>query len=227
MWSERLIYAIGSACYPLHTSASSLFRSAFWRGYSTHARSRSRFALTTVAAASPKNHYEGSRYSHPLHDPTSERFPIEIPSCCFFGNSLPNWNRNAPAVLLMDNCRVHLGANTIILLIENNVKVITRPLHRSGIFQMLNLVFFSVSNALKNGVRETLGCPWCKTTHFPCTECMNPPPRVPQWEVHSSGRDSRMWNHQMGHRRSSSMKLEFGRSLSFMRCETSISPPVS
>jgi hypothetical protein len=49
---------------------------------------------------------------------------------------------NTPAVLLMDNCGVHVGANTMVLFAENDVTVITFPPHISGIFQMLDLVLF-------------------------------------------------------------------------------------
>jgi hypothetical protein len=59
---------------------------------------------------------------------------------------------NAPAVLLMDNSGVHLGANTMVLFAENDVTVITFPPHMSGIFQMLDLVFFSVFKPAKRKI---------------------------------------------------------------------------
>jgi hypothetical protein len=60
---------------------------------------------------------------------------------------------DAPAVLLMDNCSTHFGAETIRLLTDRNVKVITFPPHTSGIFQMLDLVFFGVFKQVKCDVR--------------------------------------------------------------------------
>jgi hypothetical protein len=56
---------------------------------------------------------------------------------------------DAPAALLMDNCSAHLGAETIRLLRDKKRKVITFPRHTSGIFQMLDLVFFGVFKQVK------------------------------------------------------------------------------
>jgi hypothetical protein len=64
---------------------------------------------------------------------------------------------NATAVLLMNNCGGHLGTNTIRLLTERNVKVITFPPHRSGIFQMLDLVFFGVFKHAKSRIPRNTG----------------------------------------------------------------------
>jgi hypothetical protein len=61
---------------------------------------------------------------------------------------------DAPAGLLMDNCCAHLGAETIRLLTDKNVKVITFPPHTSGIFQMLDLVFFGMFKHVERRLSE-------------------------------------------------------------------------
>jgi hypothetical protein len=59
---------------------------------------------------------------------------------------------NAIAVLLMDNCSAHLNPDTIRLFTEANAKIITFPPHTSGIFQMLDLVFFGIFKQTKRGI---------------------------------------------------------------------------
>jgi hypothetical protein len=59
---------------------------------------------------------------------------------------------DAPAALLMDNCSTHLGEETIRLLTDANVRVPTFPPHTSGIFQMLDLVFFGVFKRAKKRI---------------------------------------------------------------------------
>jgi hypothetical protein len=51
----------------------------------------------------------------------------------------------------MDNCSAHINATAIELLSEHHVKLITFPAHSSGIFQMLDLVFFG---AVKHGKKR-------------------------------------------------------------------------
>lgn len=49
-----------------------------------------------------------------------------------------------PAILLMDNCSLHMGEDVIRVLSEHQVKVITFPPHTTNIFQMLDLSLFGV-----------------------------------------------------------------------------------
>jgi hypothetical protein len=65
-----------------------------------------------------------------------------------------NQATDACAVLLMDNCTSHLKTETIQLLSENLVKIITFPPHTSGIFQMLDLVFFGVFKQVKRRLNK-------------------------------------------------------------------------
>jgi hypothetical protein len=51
------------------------------------------------------------------------------------------------AVLLMDNCSLHMGDAVIAVLAREHVRVITFAPHTTHIFQVLDLVFFG---ALKN-----------------------------------------------------------------------------
>jgi hypothetical protein len=55
---------------------------------------------------------------------------------------------------LIDNCSAHLKPETIQLLSENLVKIITFPPHTSGIFQMLDLVFFGVFKQTKRRLNK-------------------------------------------------------------------------
>jgi hypothetical protein len=48
------------------------------------------------------------------------------------------------AILLMDNCSVHVSADVISVLTEHRVKVITWPPHTTHIFQVLDLSLFGV-----------------------------------------------------------------------------------
>jgi hypothetical protein len=57
--------------------------------------------------------------------------------------------QGSPAVLLMDNCSVHLRSDIIEVLSAHNVKAITFPLHTSGIFQMLDHVLFGMLKTSK------------------------------------------------------------------------------
>jgi hypothetical protein len=59
----------------------------------------------------------------------------------------------------MDNCRAHLKANMVRLLMENNVKVITFSPHTSDIFQLLDLVFFSAFKRAKRSIPRNSGLP--------------------------------------------------------------------
>jgi hypothetical protein len=65
-------------------------------------------------------------------------------------NGIPD----ASAVLLMDNCAAHLKPETVQLLSENLVKIITFPPHTSGIFQMLDLVFFGAFKQAKRRLHK-------------------------------------------------------------------------
>jgi hypothetical protein len=53
-----------------------------------------------------------------------------------------NAGPNSPAILFMDNCSSHLVGSILDLLSEHVVRIITFLPHSSGIFQMLDLVFF-------------------------------------------------------------------------------------
>jgi hypothetical protein len=46
------------------------------------------------------------------------------------------------AVLLMDNCFLHMQGDTLQMLADHRVKVLTFPLHTTHIFQSLNLILF-------------------------------------------------------------------------------------
>jgi hypothetical protein len=56
---------------------------------------------------------------------------------------------NEPAVLLVDNCSAHTYLDVVALLSRRRVKTMTFLPHTSGIFQMLNLVFFGVFKRIK------------------------------------------------------------------------------
>jgi hypothetical protein len=62
--------------------------------------------------------------------------------------------KTGPAVLLMDNCNSHLKVETIQMLSEHDVKVITFPPHTSGIFQMLDLSFFGTFKLAKQSLSK-------------------------------------------------------------------------
>jgi hypothetical protein len=49
----------------------------------------------------------------------------------------------------MDNCSAHTSPAIIDVLSQHRVKAIIFPLHTSGIFQMLDLVFFGVFKRVK------------------------------------------------------------------------------
>jgi transposase len=66
---------------------------------------------------------------------------------------------NEPAVLLMDNCSAHISPAIIGLLSEHRVKAITFPPHTSGIFQMLDLVFFGVFKRTKKHLAKDPSVP--------------------------------------------------------------------
>jgi hypothetical protein len=70
-------------------------------------------------------------------------------------NGLPE----SPAVLFMDNCSSHLTREVIDLLSSHKVKIITFPPHSSGIFQMLDLVFFGVFKTYKKRLSRNTSVP--------------------------------------------------------------------
>jgi hypothetical protein len=55
----------------------------------------------------------------------------------------PSYSK-AEAVLLMDNCSVHVTPEIFRLLGENHIKIVTFAPHPTNIFQALNLSFFGV-----------------------------------------------------------------------------------
>jgi hypothetical protein len=59
------------------------------------------------------------------------------------------------AVLVMDNCCSHLQVETIQMLSEHEVKVITFRPHTSGIFQMLDLSFFGTFKRTEQSLSKT------------------------------------------------------------------------
>jgi hypothetical protein len=69
---------------------------------------------------------------------------------------------HAVAILLIDNCSAHLNPGTVKLLPDASVKIITFPPHTSGIFQMLDLVFFGIFKHTKSRL--------CKDTSVHCME---------------------------------------------------------
>jgi transposase len=66
---------------------------------------------------------------------------------------------NEPAVLLIDNCSAHTSTEVIELLSHHRVKVITFPPHTTGIFQMLDLVFFGVFKRFKKHLARDSSIP--------------------------------------------------------------------
>jgi hypothetical protein len=56
---------------------------------------------------------------------------------------------DAIAIVLIDNCSIHLNLATIQLLTDANVKIITFPSHTSEIFQMMDLVCFGIFKQTK------------------------------------------------------------------------------
>jgi hypothetical protein len=56
---------------------------------------------------------------------------------------------DSPAILFLDNCSSHLMEHVIGLLSAHEIKIFAFPPHSSGIFQMLDLVFFGVSKSIK------------------------------------------------------------------------------
>jgi hypothetical protein len=49
-----------------------------------------------------------------------------------------------PAILLMDNCSIHMRPEILKMLREHDVKVITFPLHTTQVFQTFDLSLFGV-----------------------------------------------------------------------------------
>jgi hypothetical protein len=70
-------------------------------------------------------------------------------------NNLPE----SPAILFMDNCSTHLADQIVQLLTTHKIKVITFPPHSSGIFQMLDLVFFGVFKSQKKRLSKNASVP--------------------------------------------------------------------
>jgi hypothetical protein len=60
-----------------------------------------------------------------------------------------NETPDSPAILLMDNCSSHLTEHIIGLRSAHTIKILTFSPHSSGIFQMLDLVFFGVFKSIK------------------------------------------------------------------------------
>jgi hypothetical protein len=54
------------------------------------------------------------------------------------------------AVLLMDNCAIHTKSETLQVLAEHQVKVITFPRHAAHIFQALDFSLFGVFKKIRN-----------------------------------------------------------------------------
>jgi len=57
---------------------------------------------------------------------------------------------NKSAILLLDNCIVHVGEHVEKLLAEKEVKMIIFPLHTTHVFQVLDLTLFGVSKRRKH-----------------------------------------------------------------------------
>jgi hypothetical protein len=70
-------------------------------------------------------------------------------------NTVPN----SPAILFVDNCSSHLVGSILDLLSEHKVKIITLPPHSSGIFQMLDHVFFGVFKNCKSRLSKDASIP--------------------------------------------------------------------
>jgi hypothetical protein len=66
---------------------------------------------------------------------------------------------NESAVLLMDNCSGHISSAVIELLSQRRVKAVSFPPHTSGLFQILDLVFFRVSKLVKKHLSKDLPVP--------------------------------------------------------------------
>jgi hypothetical protein len=64
-----------------------------------------------------------------------------------------------PAVLLMDNCPALTPLDGIVLLSRRRLKTIIFPLHRVGIFQMLDLLFFGVFKRVKRYISRDSSVP--------------------------------------------------------------------
>jgi hypothetical protein len=58
------------------------------------------------------------------------------------------------------NFRRYLGDKTMKLPLSNNVRIVAFPPHTSGIFQMLDLVFFGVFERAKRWIQRNLAVPF-------------------------------------------------------------------
>jgi hypothetical protein len=60
-----------------------------------------------------------------------------------------NETPDSPAIIFMNNGSSHLAEHIMGLLSAHIVKILTCPPHSSGIFQLLDLVFFGVFKSIK------------------------------------------------------------------------------
>jgi hypothetical protein len=98
-------------------------------------------------------------------------------------NEIPD----SPAILFMDNCSGHVMEPIVGLLLAHKIKILTLPPHSSGIFQMLDLVFFGVSKSIKKRLAQEGLIPVMADHVMRMFKAVKRPGRVRQSEYASFG----------------------------------------